>query len=459
MPSMCSPLIERSREFLSLRADRTRTLRTNFLWNAAGSGVFALSQWAILIAFAKLGSPALVGKVVYGLALAAPIFVVSNLQLRSIQATDAANEHPLGQYLGLRTLTTGAAVVVAICIAAGMWFFDRALAPIVLCWALSKAVDSGSDVLYGLFQHSERMDYVGFSLTARGILAIACVAVLFRTTRSAPVALAGMVVGWMAVFVLFDIPAAHRLLRGHEQTARRHRSTGATLRPILDPRRLRALSMEAAPLGIVALLLTLQVQIPRYVVAGLLHNRALGLFSAAAYLTFTGSMLVNSLGAPACVKLAQHYVSGDRFAFRQLMAKLLLVAAALGAAGVLVSFVAGGRILTLLYTKEYAGMAGVLTTLCAAGALSYLASFLGYGMTSLHRYGIQVPIFLIVVVLTLASCFILTGKYGLMGTAAGVLIGNLGQLLMSAAVVWRATRRSLPASTACEMVETQGPAA
>lgn len=81
-------LIKRSREFLSLSATRTRTLQTNFLWNAAGNAVLTLCQWGILVVFAKLGSPTLVGQLVYGFALTAPLFVVAGLQLRSIQATD-----------------------------------------------------------------------------------------------------------------------------------------------------------------------------------------------------------------------------------------------------------------------------------------------------------------------------------------------------------------------------------
>jgi O-antigen/teichoic acid export membrane protein len=229
-----------------------------------------------------------------------------------------------------------------------------------------------------------------------------------------------------------------------------------TFRPVLDQRQLTPLCLEAAPLGVVAFLLALQVQVPRYVVAGLLHTRELGLFSAAAYLTFIGAMLVNALGAPACVRLAKYHVAGAHSAFRQLMTKLLLVAAALGIAGILVSACAGGRILALLYTNEYSQMAGVLTMLCAGGALSYVASFLGYGMTALHRYRIQVPIFVGVVLITLLSCYWLTGRYGVMGTAVGMLIGNLGQLLMSAAVVWRTTRRDSKHSVtgSCEALGT-----
>lgn len=412
-------------------------------------GVFSLSQWGILVVFAKLGSSTLVGQLVYGLALTAPLFVIAGLQLRSIQATDANNRHTLGEYLGLRALTTVAAFIVAVFSAVVVWATGNQSALIILLWALSKAVDSGSDALYGLFQQSERMDYVGFSLILRGLLAVASVAVLFRASHSAPLALAGLVVGWSAVFILFDIPVARFLLRHRDRSARRSDTMPESLRPVLDRRQLTPLCFEAAPLGVVAFLLAIQVQVPRYVVAGLLHIRELGLFAAAAYVTFIGATLVNALGAPACVWLAKYHVAGARLAFRQLMMKLLLGAAALGIAVILVSACAGGRILALLYTDEYSRMAGVLTVLCAGSALSYVASFLGYGMTALQRYKIQVPIFGGVVLITLLSCYWLTGRYGLMGTAAGMLIGNFGQLLMSAAVVWRTTRRDSKYMAAC----------
>lgn len=420
---------------------RTRTLRTNFLWNAVGNGVFALSQWGILVVFAKLGSPTLVGQLVYGLALTAPLFVVAGMQLRSIQATDADNRYALGKYLGLRVITTLAAVIVTVIVSAAVWATGNQVALIILFWGLSKAVDSGSDALYGFFQQSERMDYVGVSLIMRGLLAVASVTALFHASHSAPIALAGLVVGWVAVFIMFDIPVSRSMLRHRERTTHPKDATSDKFSLVLNRRQLMPLCIEAGPLGIVIFLLTIQAQIPRYVVAGLLHTHELGLFSAAAYLTFIGSMLVNALGAPACVRLAKYHVVGERSAFRKLMTKLLLVATSLGVAGILVSAFFGGRILALLYTSEYSRMAAVLTVLCVGSALSYVASFLGYGMTALRRYRIQVPIFIVVVLITLLGCYWLTGRYGLMGTAVGMLIGNLGQLLMSAAVIWQTARR------------------
>lgn len=443
--SLTAPFsIERLRDLFLLSPSHIHTLRANFVWNSAGMAVFSLCQWGILVVFAKLGSATLVGQIVYGLALTAPLFVVAWLQLRPIQATDADNRYTPGQYLGLRALTTVAAFTVALVVARIVWAGNRQLALIVLLWALSKAADAGSDALYGLFQQSERMDYVGFSLILRGLLGVAGVGVLFHASHSGPLALAGLAVAWCAVFILFDIPVARFMLRRRERSTRGPDTKSKLLRPTFDRRQLAPLCLEAAPLGVVAFLLTIQVQIPRYVVAGLLHTGELGLFSAAAYLTSVGTTLVNALGAPASVRLAQCHVTGARLGFRRLMAKLLLVAVLLGIASILVSACAGGRILALLYTPEYARMAGILTMLCAASGVSFVASFLGCGMTALRQYKVQVPIFACVVLITLVSCYCLTRRYGLMGTAVGMLLGNLGQVLMSAVVVVRTLQRAPP---------------
>jgi O-antigen/teichoic acid export membrane protein len=101
-------------------------------------------------------------------------------------------------------------------------------------------------------------------------------------------------------------------------------------------------------------------------------------------------------------------------------------------------------------------MAPVLTLLCVGSALSYISSFLGYGMTALRRYKIQVPILLGVVIITILSCYWLSRYYGLIGTACGMLVGNLALLLMSAAVVWRTTRvgSKHSATGSCAVIET-----
>ncbi len=58
----------------------------------------------------KFGSQQQVGQYTLGLAVAAPVFLLANLQLDDVVATDTRHEHSFGNYLILRLLTTAIAV-------------------------------------------------------------------------------------------------------------------------------------------------------------------------------------------------------------------------------------------------------------------------------------------------------------------------------------------------------------
>ena len=85
-------------------------LRKNFAWTLSGNVVYAGCQWGMLIAIAKLGTPAMLGQFALGLAIAGPIFIMAQLHLRAVQATDARHEYLFGHYFALRILGTAAAL-------------------------------------------------------------------------------------------------------------------------------------------------------------------------------------------------------------------------------------------------------------------------------------------------------------------------------------------------------------
>src|ERR1035441_9419646 len=92
------------------------SLRANFAWTFAGNMIYAGCQWGMLSVLAKLGSPSIVGQFTLGLAVSAPVFMFTNLQLRAVQATDVNAETGFADYFTLRLLATllGLAVIVAL---------------------------------------------------------------------------------------------------------------------------------------------------------------------------------------------------------------------------------------------------------------------------------------------------------------------------------------------------------
>src|SRR5215472_5901443 len=137
---------------------RELSLRSNFAWAVTGNTIYAICQWGMVVALAKFGSTLMVGQFSLGLAIVTPVLMLSNLDLRAVQATDAHRQYRFGEYLRFRLIST----VVAIAAIAGIvWFgqYQRQTAAVIMAVALAKAIETLSDIHYGLFQLNNRLDH------------------------------------------------------------------------------------------------------------------------------------------------------------------------------------------------------------------------------------------------------------------------------------------------------------
>lgn len=402
-------------------------LRTNFYWTFAGNAVYAACQWGMLVVLAKLGSPEVVGQFALGLAVTAPVIMLSNLQLRSVLATDALSEYRFDHYFGLRVVTTAVALVIIAAIAASAGY-GRQTSVVILAVAVAKAFESISDIVYGSLQHEERMDRISQSMMMRGA---AGVIGLWAGLYLAGSMLAGVLLmgaAWGFVLLTFDLQAVSNTRQAAIALA-----VWSGWKWEWD--RLRRLTILAAPLGVVMMLLSLNVNVPRYIIQHNLGERALGLFAAVAYAMVAGTVLVNALGQSASPTLARYYALGDAAGFWRLMRKLLAIGGAIGIAGVALSALAGRPFLSIAFRPDYADSADVLIWVMVAGAIGYVASFLGYGVTATRRFIVQAPLIAVVTASTALACVILIPRYGLIGAAWALSGAAAVQLVGSAAVL------------------------
>ena len=281
------------------------SLGVNFSWTLLGNVVYAGCQWGMLIVLAKLGSPEMVGKFALGLAITAPVIALSGLQLRAILATDAGGRHHFNHYFGLRLLTTAAAVLVIVAIALGCL---REVMPVILVIGLAKAVESISDVLFGLLQQRERMDCIARSMMIKGVLSLATLGGVVALLGSLFWGVAAMAVAWTAVLLMYDIPSALRVLAASpgpvtttptpmadDPFGGKAAAVRATLlRPCFELQPLYRLASLALPLGVVMFLLSLNTNIPRYFVEHHGGNHELGILAALSYLSAAGYQVVSA---------------------------------------------------------------------------------------------------------------------------------------------------------------------
>ncbi len=393
------------------------SLRVNFAWTVAGNAVNALAQWGVIVLLARLGNATMVGQYALGLAIASPVVLLAGLNLRTVQATDVLGDFDFSDYLALRLLSVTSALAVVLAIL-GWSGFRAETAVVVLGVTMIKLFESLSDVCYGMQQQRERMDQTAKSMIGRGLAYLVTLGVLLYS-GSAMIP---------AVFALAAVAALGALFYDL-------RSSGDYPRPRWRISNLRHIAWLAAPLGVIAMLLTVNANLPRYFLMRLGTEREVGLFAALGYVAVAANTVVMALGQSASPRLARYYLSGNRRGLAGLAGKLALLALSLGIAGVLGARAWGGPVLGILYGPEYAAESRLFELLMLVGALGLLTSAMGYVLSSVRCFAPQIPMFLVVSAVTAWGCWSLTPAEGLWGAAQAQLWGLLAQFILSIALL------------------------
>ena len=423
----------------SPNATQFASLGWNFSWTFFGNGVYAACQWGMLVLIAKLGNPQMVGQYGLAIAIATPVYALSTLQLRAVLTTDVKERIHFGEYLGFRLLTTGLSLLVIGAIALVMrypWLLGGLLAGhntysaestwVILVVGVAQGLEIVSDLYYARMQFYDHMDRIAKSMIVRGVLALMALGGLIYLTKSVLWGALGLTLARALVMVTYDMRKRTHILPRNISDAGQVREILAAAKESLRPRWNASVQKEllrtSATLGVIAMLVSLLPNIPRYFLVGSQGERALGIFTATAFLVSSGNLIVNALGQSAFVRLAKHYGAGNIRGFNSLLLKLVGIALVLGLGGVLVSVLFGRILLTLLYRPEYAEHTDVLIAMMVAGAMTYVAGLLGSAITSARYFAPQIPLLATAVASAAIASKLLIPHYGLLGAAYAVIV-------------------------------------
>ncbi len=417
------------------------SLRRNFSWTLAGNVIYAGCQWGILVVLAKLGTPDSVGQFALGLAVAAPVFMFANLNLRAVQATDAKNSFCFEDYFKLRVVMTSlAAILILIIIFFTKYKVETAL--VVLAVAGSKSVEALSDAFYGLFQKNESMNVIGKSMILRGILSLTAMFLGFLVTRDVFFATLSLVFAKIIIFFFYDYPNGKRFTNGKFRLFA-SKNISSYLHSLKTSKNImKNLTLLSLPLGIVTMLNSLNTNIPRYLIEKFNGEHDLGIFAAMAYLMVAGTAIVSALGQAASPRLAKYYSSQGSLKFVGLLVKLVGIGAVVGISGIFIIRIFGKEILSILYRKEYSQYNEVFLFIMIASCLSYISSFLGVAITSARHFKVQVPIAIASLLVVSISSYFLIPVMGIMGAAISIINMFIVQIPIKIYVISHALRNT-----------------
>jgi len=400
----------------------------SFSWTLAGNFIYAVTQFGVLSVLAKLGNPTVVGQYALALAIAAPVFMFTNLQLRGVQATDARQQYQFADYFTLRCLSTLVGILIIGAFVA-LSHYDWTTKLVILLVTLAKAIETFSDVIAGHLQKIERLDQAARALMIRGITSVVVFATLFWLTRSLIPAVLAQTVTWLTTIALYDCRVVSRLLEPAQRFLR------------FSPATLKSLVAVSWPLGVVMTLISLNANVPRYILENKLGVAELGIFASLAYLLTAMNLIILALGQSVSARLSRLFAEGNVRSFNLMMRKLITFSVCLGGAAALLTLLAGRQILAIVYRPEYAEHADLLVVMVVDAAIMAVGSFLGFGMTAARSFWPQVPIMAASVISSAGLTLALVPRFGLMGAGYALMIASLIRVAASRFVLDSALKR------------------
>ena len=426
----------------AMQQSEQSSLRADFSWTFVGNVVYAAGQFAMLTLLTKLLRPESVGQYALGLALIYPLMMLTNMQLRSVMNSAGTQRAEFGNFLSLRLLMTTVALAIAFVITQVL-HYDRELTEVVLMVGCAYGIETISDVFYARLQLHDRMAEVAKSMMIRALLSVLGMGVAVYLSGSLLWGILAVVIARCIVLLGCDISQRTQNVAGESK-----RLLNEVLVPRFGLKEQLGLLRHGLPLGIVVLLTTLGSSLPNFFIKHGLSERDLGIFSVISLTISVGNMAVVSLGQAAFTRLARSYFHRNASEFDALLGKLLLVGAGIGVVGMIVSEFAGREILTMIFRAEYAERADLLPWIMAAGAVLFMAQFVGFGLTAAGYYYAQVLPNVLATISLVATCNWLIARHGLFGVILSMFVAALVQLITSAIVLIAETRKHFSAPVA-----------
>ena len=415
------------------------SVRSNFVWSLAGNILYALCQWGVLVVLAKMCPAETVGMYVLGITVTSPIFLFAGLQLRRLQATDTREEFQFGHYFGLQIIAC--AVAMLACWGAG-WFSGHrdAVLAVILLVGFNKAIETLSNTFYGLFQQRERLDRISKSMVLQSALSAAGLCGGIVLLGDIVWACAWSAIARLIAVFVYDVPSVLWLAGSDSELSRQPSAISrqaSACRPLWERGPLWRLALLGVPLGVTGMLVSLNTNFPRYFVEQFGGKAELGIFGVLCAPLYVMHTLTKSLESSASARLAMLHASGDVRGFRRLLGQLMATHTVVALAGVLVAWLFGRPLLTLLFNATYAEHVDVFVTIMWATLVATSAGVMMTALIAARFIQIQLPLITATSLASLAACWWLVPIFGMQGAAWSLAVSKLPYLAVG---IWMIAR-------------------
>ena len=391
------------------------SIKQNMIWNSIGSITNLTCHWLITILIVRLsGGYAAAG--VYSLAMAVyGIFApIAHYRMYTYQISDVKKENTTGEYFAFRCLTTGGALIA--CMVYSFFTCSQDAWAAIFLYGLFKTASFLIDVLHACNQMHHRMDFIGKSLIAQGVVSLFLFVVIFGVTGNLELTLVVMTVGVVLVGILYDFPRT---------------STFTEIKLGISRNKAISLFMVCLPFVVAGLAASATPSLPRQYLSFAFGAEALGAYASVAAPVAIIQMGASYVYGPLLSYFSEYYANRDRYGFCKMLALSSLAIAGIGVACVAGFYLMGEELLALVFGDAIRAYVYLLIPLTALAVITGYLWFINDLLITMRDFkGTVVGSFVPLGVVVMAMVP-LVDLYGMNGaTYAGIAASISGIVVM-----------------------------
>ncbi len=277
-------------------APKPLSVSKNSIYNLVGTIVFCFCQWitsALLVVHLSPQDSSISNTGLLQLAISVTniFFSISCYNMRIYQISDIDNKYSYGDYVGARIITAGIAVFLCAVYAIILGYPPKSIMCIML-YMIFKLNETFSDVLHAINQKNYRMDYVGISLCARGVISVVLFAAGMLIFKNVLIAISAMAIGAFIVVLVYDINKSRQF---------------GSIKPVFNKVKISTLLISCLPAVVASSSFIAITSVPRQVLEGMRGEEMLGYYGTIATPLVVVQVMATSIFNPMFTQLAEFY--------------------------------------------------------------------------------------------------------------------------------------------------------
>ena len=382
---------------------RELSIKTNMLWNSAGSLLYSVCQWLTTVLVVRLSSDYdAAGVLAVAMAVSNVFAPIALYKIRSYQVSDVHEEVSSGEYIALRFVTIFASFVITMAYAV-LTCSPNALACVVL-YMVFRAGDVFIDVLHGIDQQHFRMDYCGISMGARGILFLMAFSITLAVTDSLELAVLAMSIVTYPV-IIYDLRCAKQF---------------TSVKPVFSWPTIRRLLVSCLPAVVGIAACNLVVTFARQYLGLVQGEDALGIYASVCTPIVLIQACANYIYAPLLGVFAGHLDRGDVSAFCTLLLRVCTALFGMFLLCGVAFFFVGDWFLELVFGHEIAEYGYLMYAGILCSALTACVAFLSDLLVAMRNMRDNLLGNLVSCIVSVPASVLCVGAFGMNGVSFAI---------------------------------------